>query len=93
MGHTVITAADVGRAGLAIPDDEVARYATAEGLAILTLNRRDFIRLHRADPNHAGMVVCTMDPDFAALSQRVHAAVSEHASLAGQLTRVNRPQV
>jgi hypothetical protein len=56
------------------------------------MNRRDFIALDAANPNHAGIVACTRDPDSSALAARIHAAVGGAASLAGRLIRVNRPQ-
>jgi hypothetical protein len=36
-------------------------------------------------------VVCTFDLDFAALAQRIHQAIADSSTLAGQLVRVNRP--
>lgn len=58
---------------------------------ILTLNRRHFIRLHRDQSDHCGIIVCTFDPDFAALALRIHEAVSERPGLPSQLIRINRP--
>jgi predicted nuclease of predicted toxin-antitoxin system len=46
MGHDVLTVQEALKANQKIPDDEVLRFATAENRAVLTLNRRDFIRLH-----------------------------------------------
>ena len=64
LGHDVLTVVETGKAGQAVPDDEVLAFATAEGRAVLTVNRRHFIRLHGEQPDHAGIVVCTFDPDF-----------------------------
>ena len=91
LGHDVLTTADSGRAGQAIPDAEVLAFAVAEHRIVLTLNRRHFMRLHQTTPGHAGMVVCTFDPDFAALAQRIHTALEAQPQMAGQLVRVNRP--
>jgi hypothetical protein len=55
----------------------------AEQRTVLTLNRRHFIRLHQTTPEHAGIVVCTYDPDFVALAQRIHAAL--------EAQRIERP--
>lgn len=60
---------------------------------MITLNRRHFIRLHHTMPTHAAIIVCTFDPDFAALAQRLHTALEEHPQMAGRLVRVNRPGV
>jgi predicted nuclease of predicted toxin-antitoxin system len=93
LGHEILTTAESGRAGQAIPDAEVLAFAVAEQRVVLTLNRRHFIRLHQTTPEHAGIVVCTVDPDFAALAQRIHTALEAHPQMAGQLIRVNRPAV
>jgi hypothetical protein len=39
-------------------------YATAQSRAVITLNRRDFIRLHHGCADHAGIIVCTADADY-----------------------------
>jgi predicted nuclease of predicted toxin-antitoxin system len=90
LGHDVNTLRDYGQSGQALPDAEVLALATAQQRALLTLNRRDFIRLHLRNSAHAGIVVCTFDADFAGQAQRIHAALSLQSTLAGQLLRVNR---
>lgn len=91
LGHDVLTVQEAGSAGQAIPDEEVLRFAHSEGRAVLTLNRRHFVRLHSARPEHSGIVVCSVDPDSVRQAARVHAAIQPLPSLAGQLVRVNRP--
>ena len=91
LGHDVLTTAESGRAGQAVPDADVLALAVAAQRIVVTLNRRHFIRLHHTTPTHAGMVVCTFDPDFAALAQRIHSALEAQPQMAGQLVRVNRP--
>jgi hypothetical protein len=91
LGHDVLTTADSGRAGQAIPDADVLAFAVEDDRIVVTLNRRHFIRLHHTTPAHAGMVVCTFDPDFAALAQRIHTALEVQPQMTGQLVRVNRP--
>jgi|SRR5215510_7008366 len=92
LGHDVLTTQEAGNAGQAIPDHEVLEFATRAGRAVLTLNRRDFIRLHKRGISHAGIVVCTEDTDTAAQAARVHDAITSLAALAGQLVRVNQPR-
>ncbi|MBO0696896.1 MAG: hypothetical protein J2P46_00745, partial [Zavarzinella sp.] len=65
--------------------------ATALGRAVLTHNRKDYFRLHKAGAVHAGIIACKEDLDFPALAARIHAAVKAVPDLAGQLIRVNRP--
>jgi Domain of unknown function (DUF5615) len=93
LGHDVLTTAESGRAGQAIPDADVLAFAMVEQRIMVTLNRRHFIRLHHTTPAHAGIVVCTFDPDFTALAQRIHSAVESQPQMAGHLVRVNRPAV
>ena len=91
LGHDVLTIQETGRVDQSLPDKEGLEFATKERRAVLTLNRLHFIRLYREQSNHAGIVVCTFDPDIAAQTQRIHEAVAGKESLAGQLMRVNRP--
>lgn len=91
VGHEVVTAYEDSRANQAVSDDQVLLRATELRCALLTLNRRDFKRLHTAHPQHGGIVSCTYDPDFAGQATRIHQALIGSANIAGQLVRVNRP--
>lgn len=91
LGHDAITVAETGRAGQKMSDEEVLEFARSDGRAVLTLNRKHFIRLHHQRSDHAGIVACTYDPDFVALAGRIHAVLVATTELAGQLIRVNRP--
>jgi predicted nuclease of predicted toxin-antitoxin system len=90
LGHDVLTIQETGKADQALPDAEVLDFATRENRAVLTLNRLHFIRLHRQQPKHAGIIVCTVDLNFAAQAARIHKAITDKDSLTGQLIRVNR---
>jgi hypothetical protein len=89
-GHDVVTSAEAGRANQRIPDEDVLQFAVQEGRAVLTLNRQDFISLHRRNSGHAGIIVCTFNPDFAALAEKIHTALETTGRLDGQLLRINR---
>jgi predicted nuclease of predicted toxin-antitoxin system len=91
LGHDVLTIQETGKAGQAIKDEVVLEYAVADDRALLTLNRKHFIRLHGERPEHDGIIVCTVDADFAGQAARIHAAVEAAGDLRGQLIRVNRP--
>lgn len=90
LGHDVLTTYDTGKSNAGVPDDEVLRFATENARAVLTHNRQDFIRLHRQNSDHAGIIVCTDNPDFPALAAKVHAQLEMLTTLQGQLIRVNR---
>jgi hypothetical protein len=91
LGHEVVTALEAGNANQRISDEAVLAYAISENRAVLTINRKDFVALHHRVVAHCGIVVCSLDADFAGQAIPIHEAVSVHADLAGMLIRVNRP--
>jgi len=91
LGHDVMTIQETGKAGQAMPDEVVLAFAREAGRALLTLNRKHFVRLHKTGVQHAGIIVCSFDPDLAGLAQRIHAAIESQPRLSGQLIRINRP--
>ena len=91
FGYDVLTVPGIGRASESVPDEEILSTAVADGRAVLTLNRRDFRRLHVRFPNHAGIVACTADSDFPGMAARIHLAIQSAGELMGQLIRVYRP--
>jgi hypothetical protein len=93
LGHDVLTSLEAGRANRRIGDEEVLQFAARESRALLTCNRSHFMRLHRQNSDHAGIVVCTIDPDPVALAARIHAELSRHPSLKGGLIRITRPNI
>ena len=91
-GHDLVTVADAGKAGQALTDKTILELAAADRRAVVTLNRRHFVRMHDADPNHAGIIVCSLDLDFDGQAARIDHAIATQESLAGCLIQVNRPQ-
>lgn len=91
MGHDVLTIHEMGKAGQSVPDEAVLAFACADGRVLLTVNRKHFIHLHNRQSHHAGIIVCTFDPDFVSQARRIHEAIEAQAQLSGQLIRVNRP--
>lgn len=91
LGHDALTTYESGKAEQRISDSEVLAYSTRENRILLTLNRKHFIRLHDENPNHAGIIVCTYDPDFEGQAHRIHEVLEQYPKLNGQLIRVNRP--
>jgi Domain of unknown function (DUF5615) len=61
LGHDVLTSHDANQSDQAVPDEAVLDYAIAGGRAVLTLNRKHFIALHRQRGSHTGIVVCTVE--------------------------------
>ena len=62
----------------------VLAFATAGGRAVVTFNRRHFIRLHTEGHIDAGILVCTRDDNVGALAERIHDQQRHTPSLQGQ---------
>jgi hypothetical protein len=90
LGHDVLTIQETGKAEQALPDEDVLLFAIEKKRTILTLNRKHFVRLHKENPSHAGIIVCSFDPDFIGQAHRIHATIELQKSLSGQLIRINR---
>ncbi len=91
LGHDVLTAFEDGKANQKIPDEEILQRATELGRAVLTINRKDFKKLHESDNNHAGIFICTFDSDFIGQAKRIAEKIDEIEGAKGQLIRVYRP--
>jgi hypothetical protein len=90
-GHDVLTIFEDGNANQRYSDTSVLQDASAYGRATLTLNRKHFRRLHEEGMAHAGLILCTYDPDFVGQAERIHQALVTYETLTGQLIRINRP--
>jgi predicted nuclease of predicted toxin-antitoxin system len=91
LGHDCLTAFEDERANQKIPDEKVLERAAELERAVLTINRIDFRRLHNENSEHAGIVICTFDADFAGQAQRIDEACKDFPEIKGQLVRVFRP--
>jgi hypothetical protein len=90
LGHDVITAYEDGRANQSVTDRQLLERATEIGRPLLTLNRVDFKRLHFRFSEHAGIIICTEDPDRVGQAQRIAESIAATGDLAGKLGRVYR---
>ena len=91
QGHDVMTWSETGLANIRYEDPLVLRFAVQEGRVLLTINRKDFIRLHTQSLPHEGIIACTQDLDFQGQAQRIHEAILAEEPLRGKLLRINRP--
>jgi predicted nuclease of predicted toxin-antitoxin system len=91
LGYDIITTKDVGKSGQRIPDEEVLQYAISQKRAVITINRKDFKRLHRLTPNHYGIIICTENLDFNSFVGQIDAALNTLGDISGQLIRVYCP--
>lgn len=92
LGHDVLTSSEAGNANTSIPDEQVLAFATQTERAVLTINRWDFVRIHKDGAQHLGIIVCTQDADTLGQAQRIHNAIEKEGDLRGKLVRINRPQ-
>jgi hypothetical protein len=77
---------------LKIDDPVVLSRAIQLGRTVLTGNRLHFHCLHRAVTKHCGIVTFTQDPDQAAITMRIDAALRKHPStLDGIFTHIVKP--
>lgn len=77
LGYDVLTSYDAGQANQGIPDEEVLAFATQHERAVITLNREDFITLHRSGISHNGIIICKTDRDYLGQAQTLHAYLQE----------------
>ncbi len=91
LGHDVLTVQEAGNANQCIPDDQVLIFAYQDNRAVITLNHKDFVQLHRINPQHAGIISCTNDLDRPRMANRINAAITAAETLDGQFIRVIRP--
>ncbi|MHC5615168.1 MAG: DUF5615 family PIN-like protein [Nostoc sp.] len=91
LGHDVLTVQEAENADQGISDEEVLAFAISQERSILTINRVDFIRLHRGDSNHFGIIVWTNNRNWEQFAARIDKAVTAEETLQGKLIRVVRP--
>jgi hypothetical protein len=91
IGHDVLTAFEDEKANQKIPDDKVLERATELERAVLTINRKDFKKLHETNNNHAGILSCTFNADFIGQANRINAVCEDITEIKGQMIKIYRP--
>ncbi|MBD2681127.1 MULTISPECIES: DUF5615 family PIN-like protein [Nostoc] len=64
LGYDVLTSYEAGQANQSISDEEVLNFAHEQQRVMITLNREDFISLHKQGQNHSGIIICKEDRDY-----------------------------
>jgi len=77
LGYDVLTSYDAGQANQGIPDEDVLTFAIQQERAVITLNRDDFIELHRSGIPHNGIIICKTDRDYVGQAQTLHTYLQE----------------
>jgi hypothetical protein len=99
LGHDVLTVkqTNLDKRGDAVPDDLVLAFARRQRRAVLTYNRDDFLRLHRENPGHYGIIACASykcSParEAKAKAKRIDAEIKRVRSLNGQFLWISKPR-
>lgn len=72
LSHDVLTSYEAGQVNQNIPDQAMLVFATANRRCVITLNRQDFIALHRSGVSHSGIIICKEDRDYQGQAQTLH---------------------
>lgn len=90
LGYNVLTSYDAGQANQGIPDDRVLSFAQQQNRAVITLNRDDFISLHRSGIQHSGIIICKSDRDYFGQVQALHTYLQNQRDFMNRLIRVKK---
>ena len=90
FGYDIVTLKDLGLADQQLPDDKVLEKAIELQRAVITFNRKDFIKLHRTNDQHYGIIIATFDTAFSSLAGRIHLQLLNTDSIVGKLIRVTK---
>jgi predicted nuclease of predicted toxin-antitoxin system len=86
LGHDVVPSVEAGQENRRVLDAEVLKFAASMGRILITQDRRDFRRLRDAGSiSPRGMLLCTVDADFAGQARRIHEAVARYGGTAANV--------
>ncbi len=90
--YDILTVQDAKQDNQNISDPQVLAFAAAQGRAVITENRRDFIALHNRNSNHLGIIVCKkrLDWDWQAYAIAIDTVLAKFKSLENELVRMNQ---
>lgn len=89
-GYEVLTSKEAGQANQGISDQAVLDFGIATNRTIITLNRDDFIQLHRQNQKHCGIVICKTDRDYQGQISFLHRYLQTQISLENRLIRIKK---
>lgn len=91
LNYDILTSLEAGNANQGILDNEVLADGIALNRTIITLNRDDFIALHRSGINHSGIIICKDDRDYLGQAQALHGYLAtQEKNLENCLIRVQK---
>ena len=93
LGYDVLTSIDAGQANQSISDENVLKFAQERERVVITLNREDFITLHRESQEHSGIIICKEDRDYLRQADKIHEFIlNDNQPLKGRLIRIKKLQ-
>jgi len=92
LGYDVLTSYDAGQANQAIKDEKVLAFAHERRRAVITLNREDFITLHKQGREHSGILIAKEDRDYQGQAAMLNEFLSttDAQPLKGRLIRIKK---
>lgn len=91
FGYDVLTSYEAGQANESMSDDNVLSFAHKTERVVITLNREDFISLHRKGKEHSGIILCKEDRDYRGQAEKIHEFIDNgNVSLKGRLIRIKK---
>jgi Domain of unknown function (DUF5615) len=91
FGYDILTSYDAGQANQSISDENVLKFGHERDRTIITLNREDFISLHKQGYKHSGILICKDDRDYIGQAEKLRDfIISNTQPLAGRLIRIKK---
>ncbi|BAZ50586.1 hypothetical protein NIES4103_32030 [Nostoc sp. NIES-4103] len=91
LGYDVLTSYEAGQANQSISDAEVLNFAHKQERVVITLNREDFISLHKQGQKHSGIIICKEDRDYKRQSEIIYEFLIQNTQpLTGKLIRIKK---
>ncbi len=91
LDYDVLTSIEAGQANQSISDENVLKFAQEKNKVVITLNREDFICLHKQGKAHSGIILCKEDRDYKGQAQAIHEFIlQDDRSLQSSLIRIKK---
>ena len=90
LGYDVLTSREANQDNQGITDSEVLRFAISQNRALITYNRKDFLKLHKETKKHRGIILCKEDRNDAEYARIIHEQLLKFESLNNQLILIKK---
>lgn len=90
FGYDILTSYGAGQANQGIPDDRVLAFAINANRIIITLNRKDFLKLYQKNNQHLGIIICKADIDYQGQAAILHDYLQSQTDLRNRLIRIKK---